>query len=137
VHVTFTTNRPERAEPGSTLYAGAQVLRIRSSRPHKGRYLVRFEGIEDRDDAETLRGVLLTADPLTRDSDELWVDELVGARVVDRSGRTLGTVQAVEANPAHDLLVLDSMTLVPVVFVVERRDGELVVDVPDGLVELG
>ena len=43
---------------------------------------------------------------------------------------------AVEANPAHDLLVLDSGALVPMVFVVEQRDGVVVIDPPDGLFDL-
>jgi hypothetical protein len=36
----------------------------------------------------------------------------------------------------HDLLVLDTDALVPMVFVVERRDGVVVVDPPDGIFEL-
>jgi len=68
--------------------------------------------------------------------DELWVHEVVGAEVHDRSGATLGHVVAVEANPAHDLLVLDGGTLVPMVFVVEQRDGVVVIDPPEGLLEL-
>jgi 16S rRNA processing protein RimM len=48
-----------------------------------------------------------------------------------------GVVTAVQANPAADLLVLDSGALVPVVFVVSGpEDGEVLVDVPDGLFEL-
>ena len=34
--------------------------------------------------------------------------ELIGAEVRDRAGSALGRVDAVEANPAHDLLVLDA-----------------------------
>jgi 16S rRNA processing protein RimM len=48
----------------------------------------------------------------------------------------MGRVTAVEANPAHDLLVLDGGALVPMVFVVEQRDGVVVIDPPDGLFDL-
>ena len=48
----------------------------------------------------------------------------------------LGTVTAVEANPAHDLLVLDGGALIPIVFVTGHEFGRLTVDVPDGLFEL-
>ena len=44
---------------------------------------------------------------------EVWVHELIGAEVRDRAGAVLGRVVAVEANPAHDLLVLDSGALDP------------------------
>ena len=98
---------------------------------------MRFEGVEDRTAAEALLGAVLTAAPLAAPGDdELWVHELVGAEVRDRSGRVLGRVRAVEPNPAHDLLVLDDGTLVPAVFVVEHTPGVVVVDPPQGLLDV-
>jgi 16S rRNA processing protein RimM len=44
-------------------------------------------------------------------------------------------VEAVEANPASDLLVLDGERLLPLTFVVEHGDGVIVADPPDGLWE--
>ena len=142
VAVTFTTNRSERSAPGAVLHAGDRKLVIVASRPHQGRMLVRFAGVDDRTSAERLLGVTLTAEPLEAgDASELpegefWVHELVGSAVVDRAGTPLGAVVAVEANPAHDLLVLDNGALVPMVFVVEQRGREVVVDPPDGLFDL-
>ncbi len=43
---------------------------------------------------------------------------------------------AVVANPASDLLELDSGALVPVVFVVDRAPGRIVIDPPAGLFEV-
>ena len=63
--------------------------------------------------------------------------ELIGARVVDGRRRRRRVVDAVEANPASDLLVLDTGALVPAVFVVEQRDdATVVIDPPDGLFDL-
>jgi hypothetical protein len=46
-------------------------------------------------------------------------------------------VTALQENPASDLLVLDSGSLVPLTFVVDGpRDGRIEVDVPDGLWDL-
>jgi len=45
-------------------------------------------------------------------------------------------VTAIEANPASDLLVLDGGGLVPMVFVVESQPGRVVIDPPDGLLDL-
>ncbi len=138
--VTFTSNRPERSAPGAVLFAGERELVISKSRPHQGRMLVQFSGVDDRTAAEALLGVELTAAPLADDvqldEGELWVHEVVGAEVVDRTGATVGRVVAVEANPAHDLLVLDGGALVPMVFVVEQREGVVVIDPPDGLFDL-
>jgi 16S rRNA processing protein RimM len=56
--------------------------------------------------------------------------------VRDVNGNLLGHVTEVEANPAHDILVLDDGALVPYVFVVEREPGVLIVDLPDGLLDV-
>jgi len=140
VAVTFSSNRPERSAPGAVLFAGTRELVVRASRPHQGRVLIYFTGVDDRTSAEALLGVELTAEPLSDDVElderELWVHEVVGAEVFDRAGTAVGRVVAVEANPAHDLLVLDGGALVPMVFVVEQREGAVVIDPPDGLFDL-
>jgi 16S rRNA processing protein RimM len=140
VSVTFVTNRLERAAPGAVMRAGDRVLVVESARPHHNHWLIRFEGVADRTSAEALRGAVLTAPPLEGNdalaTGEFWVHELIGARVVDTAGVALGTVVAVEANPAHDLLVLDGGALVPMTFVAERRDDAIVVDVPEGLLDV-
>jgi 16S rRNA processing protein RimM len=132
------TNQPDRFVAGLELGRGDEPLVIESVRPQRDAYLVKFAGYDDRDAAETLRGATLTAEALdAAPAESLWVHELIGAEVFDRSGRALGHVVAVEANPAHDLLVLDSKVLVPMVFVVEHEPGtRVVVDPPDGLLEL-
>lgn len=98
---------------------------------------MRFEGVDDREGADTLRGRLVEAEPLDEAPEgEFWVHELIGSEVRDRSGAALGKVVAVEANPTHDLLVLDGGALVPMVFVVSHESGVVVVDPPDGLFDL-
>jgi ribosomal 30S subunit maturation factor RimM len=68
---------------------------------------------------------------------KLWVHELVGALVFGTDGTPLGTVRAVEANPASDLLVLETGGLIPLRFVTESdaAAGTLVVDIPEGLLD--
>ena len=131
------SNVPERFAPGAVLYAGERALEIVTARLQRDRYYVRFRGVDDRNEAEALRNQIVTADALESTPDgELYVHELIGSEVYDRVGARLGTVTAVEANPAHDLLVLDGGALVPVVFVVEQRPGVVVIDPPEGLFDL-
>ncbi len=98
----------------------------------RGRWLVRFAGVGSREEAESLVGATLRAEPLA------GAEGSVGPRT-DRcgSGRPVGEatgmVAAVEANPASDLLVLDSGALVPLRFVVAAEPGRLTVDAPAGL----
>jgi 16S rRNA processing protein RimM len=134
VVVELVTDRLERVAPGSVLTCKGRALEVVSSRPHQGRHLVTFAGVADRNAAEDLRGAVLSAPPLD-DPDVLWVHDMIGATVVDQTGAELGTVAAVEANPASDLLVLDGGGLVPLRFLVSEEPGRLTVDVPLGLLD--
>jgi len=131
--VTLVSNRLERLNPGSEFQTDEGTLVVSASRPHKQRYLVHFAGVEDRNAAEALRGLVLRA-PAIVDPDELWVHELIGARLLEISGADRGRVAAVVANPAGDLLELDDGTLVPLRFIVDLVPNERVeVDAPAGL----
>jgi 16S rRNA processing protein RimM len=137
VIVSMITNRPEeRVVSGFVFSTDRGDLTLLSATPHQGRWIVAFEGVRDRDGAEALRGTVLMAEPLAggADDDTLWIHELIGAEVVDVDGQSYGSVEAVEANPASDLLVLPGGKLVPLVFVVSGPTaGRLVIDPPAGL----
>ena len=135
VVVRLITNRTERLESGSKLAADVRELVVATSRPHQDRWLVRFEGVETRGQAEELRGWILRA-PALRVANALWVHELIGSTVREVSGTERGVVEAVVANPASDLLELDSGDLVPLTFVVEFVNGVVLIEVPDGLFDL-
>jgi len=136
VMVTLTTNHEERVAVGTTWWVGDREVTVEAARPHQGRHLVHLSGLDDRDAAAALTGARVFALPLPGAPDgEVWVHEVIGATVVDRAGRDHGRVVAVEANPAHDLLVLENGGLVPMVFVVEQADDRVVIDPPDGLLE--
>ena len=141
VLVTLTTTEDERVAPGSHLMAGDRPLVVVSSRPHQGKWIVAFDGLLRREDADVIVGSVLRAEPLEHgpetDTAEWWVHELVGTEVVEVDGTHRGRVEALQENPASDLLVLASGALVPLRFLIGRDDdGQLVVDVPAGLFEL-
>lgn len=135
VVVRLTTDRVERLAPGTVLHADEGDLLVVSSRPHQDRWIVAFDGVEARESADRLRGQALRAAPLD-DPDELWVHDLVGSSVVTVGGEAVGRCVSVVANPASDLLELDSGALVPVVFVVDRAPGRVTIDPPEGLFDL-
>ena len=136
VVVRLVTNRLERLDPGTSLTSPLGELVVGAARPHQDRWLVRFVGIENRTEAETLRGLVLRASPLD-DSGVLWVHKLIGSTVRELDGTDRGTVEAVVANPASDVLELDTGHLIPLTFVTEFEANLVIVDVPDGLFELG
>jgi 16S rRNA processing protein RimM len=152
VAVEVRTDDPDsRFAIGSSLRtdpAERGPLTVVRSRPHSGRLLVLFEGVADRDAAESLRGTLLTVDsadsrPLD-DPDEFYDHELMGLEVVTLDGSPVGEVTDVLHPPGPDLLVVGredgGEVLVPfvrdIVPTVDVPAGRLVVDPPPGLLDL-
>jgi len=139
-HVDLLTDREDRLAVGSRLWAkGAWRTVVTSKKlPDRAlaqRWLVHFEGCDDRTSVEALTNAALFAPPVA-DDDALWVHELMGSRVVEAGGTERGTCVGVLANPAHDILELDSGALVPVIFITEFADGVITIDPPDGLFDL-
>ncbi len=128
--------------------AAAGPLTIEGIRPHQGRLLLYFEGIEDRDQADELRGVRLcvdSADVAPPDDPEEFHDfQLVGLAAVDTTGEKLGEVVRVDHNPGHDTLLVrlteGRQVLVPFVHAivpeVDIAAGRLVLTPPEGLLDL-
>ncbi len=109
----------DRFAPGSALrLEDGRILTVESSRPHRQRLLVKFEEVADRTEAEALRGqVLLVSSAASPEPPEgsFWVHQVVGAEVVTEDGRSLGRIVEVQANPANDLWVTESGTLIPAI----------------------
>lgn len=139
VFLVLTTDRVERAAVGARLWVRDRWFTVTQSAHASGRWRVHLAGIDDRNAAEALAGTTVFAEPL-EDPDALWVHELIGAIVIETNGIDRGHCSAVVANPASDLLELDSGALVPVRFITSvdmSSDVTLVtIDPPDGLFEL-
>jgi len=140
VVVHLTSNRVERMQSGAQFVGPNGLLTIRTVRPfaqHPGRALMHFDGVASREAAELIRDHVLFAPPID-DPDELFVHDLIGLRVIDQHGVDRGAVVGVQDNPAHDLLVLESGHLVPVVFMLPGEEataevGCVRVSTPEGL----
>lgn len=135
VIVALSTDRTERLDPGTVLETDRGAMTVVRAAPHKQRWIVSFEGVSTREDAEALQGVVLRAEPI--EDDGVWfVHELIDREVLTVAGERVGRSTAVVDNPAHDLLEVDGSILVPLPFVVEVHDDRLVIDPPDGLLDL-
>ena len=135
VLVDLWSDRTERLAPGSELSTDRGPLRVSASIAHQQRFIVTFEGVDTREKAEQWRGDVLAA-PRLDDESVIWIDQLYDAEVFDAEGIRRGVVVGVEANPASDLLVLDSGALVPLTFVTTVDPNVRIdVDVPEGLFE--
>lgn len=134
-------------------------LTVAARRDQNARLVVHFEGVEDRNGAEALRGTLLQVDgatlPPPDDPDEFHDFQLVGLTAELVTGAVLGRVAEVLHLPHGDVLVVQRTdgpgaadaargsagevlvpfvkTMVPVVDLAGRR---VVLDPPEGLLSL-
>ncbi|MGH8885945.1 MAG: ribosome maturation factor RimM [Egibacteraceae bacterium] len=93
---------------GSATGSDEGELRVAASHDHGGRRIVRFEGVEDRNTAEALRGTVLGV-PRSRvrvAEDAVWTADLIGREVVDDDGAIVGVVEGALDGTAHDYLVV-------------------------------
>jgi 16S rRNA processing protein RimM len=136
--LSLTSDLVQRREVGAQLIifdsSGKRTLTITSSRPQQDRWVVHFEGIDDRNAAEKLTNKFLYAAPIDG-AEGLWVHQLIGSEVEDTSGVSWGICTGVLNNPAHDLLELESGVLIPMPFVLSCDEGITVIDPPAGLRE--
>lgn len=140
VMVELSTNVAERVAPGSTLEGPEGRLTVKRSSAAgasggRQRWIVSFEEIVSREQAEGIREAVLRAEPV-EGGDALWVHQLVGSDVFTSDGEQIGKVDCVQANPASDLLVLEDGRLIPLHFVTGTAPGRLTVEVPEGLLDL-
>ncbi len=141
------TDNPNRFIAGATIQGGktdtGRVLTVRSVRNSEAVLLVSFVEINDRDAAETLRGVTLSIDPSERRSlsaDEFWPEDLIGLEARDSLGNAIGSIKAVDADSPQSRLTIATAHgdfIVPLVTAlvpeVNLAGGYLVVEPIEGL----
>lgn len=115
---------------------GGRVFRLKGVRAVKDGVVARLDGVDDRDAAEALKGTRLCVtrgalgDPDEEDS--FFHVDLIGLRAEDEAGGKLGTVTAVHAFGAGDMLDVRLDGTGQSVLVPFRRETVPVVDVKGG-----
>jgi 16S rRNA processing protein RimM len=163
VYVWPLTNRGEStftpgasfqvAAPGSGRTPGGErpdplvaPLVIAESRDFRDGWLVRFQGVEDRNTAERIRDRYLlrpSGEVAPLDEGEVFYHQLLGSRVVTVSGEEVGEVTEVYDRPPVDLLEVrrgEGVVLIPfteaMVVEVDPQARLVRIDPPEGLLDL-
>jgi len=82
-------------------------LQVEGVRRHGAGWVAKLAGVDGPENADALRGTRIAVArhdfPPLPEGEYYWVD-LIGARVVNRSGQCLGVVRGLRSNGVHDLL---------------------------------
>ena len=118
-------------------------LTITATRPFLQNQLVRFEGVDDVDEARTLHGHVLEVDPARLPPAEdgtVYLFQLVGLSVLDPDGKELGRVKDVMQTGAAPILVIrgERERMIPMTMVkeVDTAGGRVTVELLPGMDEV-
>lgn len=111
----------------------------------KGTLFLKAEGVTDRDQAETIKGSIITVadeDRVELSEDEYWTDDIVGMTVTEEAtGKTLGKIEEIIFTGSNDVYLVrtENGKLQPIpatedaVRDVNVKDGVMTVTIPEGL----
>ena len=119
------TDRPERFPGLATAFVAEagrppRPVRVTSSWPHKGRHVLKLEGVDSIDDAEKLRGAeigIAESELAALPEGSFYHHQLKGLPVIDADGEVVGVVgDVMETGAGAPILVVQGPggeTLVP------------------------
>jgi 16S rRNA processing protein RimM len=145
--VVVLTEFPERFETTSWVYLGSPLeatpYRLKSYRWHKSHILLTLVGINNRTDAEKLKGQLVQvplAEAVPLPEGVYYFHQMIGLEVVTTAGQRLGVVIQVLETGANEVYVVDQdgreillPAIADVVKTIDIEQGQMVVELIDGL----
>ena len=145
IKVMLLTDFPERFARGECLFLRGQSVTVQESRPQGERLVVRLREVEDRTQAEGLRGALLeipeeALQPLP--PGEFYRHQLLGLGVWSSEGVYLGQVADILTTGSNDVFLVRGASreyaipdLRDIVQQVDLLAGRMVIQVIPGLVD--
>ena len=120
VKIEVWLDSPQFLKSFKRLYTDAgQELRVLSARVHKGFVIARFEGAEDVNAAMTFknRTVSIRREDARLPKGAFFLQDIIGARVVDEDGNEVGILTDVMETPASNVYVVkgEAEHLIPAV----------------------
>ncbi len=151
MRVRLMTDYPERLKLHKQILLGhdpmkaeAKVHEVVATRFHQDHWLIRLRGVDDRNQAELLRGLyvmteLSNAVPL--DDDEFYLYELIGMTVETQDGLVLGKLVDIMETGANDVFIVQGERfgeiLIPAhdqtLVDIDRDQQRIFMALPDGL----
>lgn len=119
VKIEVWLDSPQYLKSFKRIFIGAEAVNVLSSRVHKDFLLAKLEGVDDVNAAMRLKNTVIS---IAREDAALpkgafFVDDIIGAVVVDENGNEIGTLTEVMETPASSVYVVKGQTehLIPAV----------------------
>ncbi len=151
LRLRILTDHPERINDLERVFVGrdpsqpnAQPYAVEQMRMNVEYGLLKLKGIDDRNQADRLRGMYVMIDlahAVPLEEGEFYLYQLIGITVQTAQGEVLGTITDVLETGANDVYIVASPTygeiLIPdteqTVLDIDVDAGVVVVELPDGL----
>jgi 16S rRNA processing protein RimM len=151
LRMRILTAYPEHLSELETVYLGrdpykstATAYTVEHIRMHQAYALLKFKGIDDRDQADRLRTLYVMTtleDAVPLEDDEFYLYQLIGMTVKTDNGATLGTLTEVLETGANEVYIVDSPqygeVLIPVldetILKIDPDTNLVIVKLPEGL----
>ncbi len=99
---------PEFLQRFKTLYIDGAPVGVRSAHVHKGNIIAALEGVESVNDAMRLKGktIFIDRNDAVLPTGGYFIQDIIGAAVVDEDGKAVGTLKEVLNLPGSDVYVV-------------------------------
>ncbi len=145
IKIDLLSDAPDRFEPGNTVHVDNRSARVQRSRLIRGGMLLKLDIVNDRDQAELLRGQDITITPeqvSPPPQGSYYHFQVLGLDVLSEGGENLGKVHEIVETGANDVYVVKLEgrrdILIPaledVILGVDLEKGSMTVHLPEGLV---
>lgn len=119
VKIEVWLDSPQFMKKCGRIFVGGNPVRILSGREHKGFLLARLEGVDDVNAAMCLKGknVFIDRSDAKLPRGAFFLQDIIGASVVDEQGRKVGTLAEIMETPASMIYVVrgEAEHLIPAV----------------------
>ena len=152
VKVYNYSDRTQIYEETEEIIVGDTPRKLQRMRQQKNMLIIKFSGIENRDDAESIRNAQLfvTADDLPElDEGEIYIRDLIGMEVIEEKKdpehtENIGTVSDVTVGEFQDILKVTTPegrevmipAVEPMIIRIDEEEKIIFVDLPEGLLEI-
>ena len=119
VKIEVWLDSPEFMKKFKRIYVQQKEMKVLSGRVHKGFLIAKLEGVEDVNTAMTFKGkdVYINRADAKLPKGAFFLQDIIGARVVDEEGREVGILKDIMETPASNIYVVkgESDHLIPAV----------------------